>query len=82
MDRYLITLLVELGVVASLASILVRWSGADDVSVFDALEGRWVFHDRLGDSVTSKTKLVPRLVVRRGQTIVPEGTLLTDLKAA
>jgi dihydroorotase len=53
-----------------------------DVSVFDALEGRWVFRDRLGDSVTSKTKLVPRLVVRRGQTIVPEGTLLTDLKAA
>ena len=26
MDRYLITLLVKLGVVASLASILVRWS--------------------------------------------------------
>src|SRR5207244_11376553 len=53
-----------------------------DVSVFDALEGRWEFRDRLGESVTSKTKLVPRLVVRRGQTIVPEGTLLTDLKAA
>jgi dihydroorotase len=53
-----------------------------DVTVFDALEGQWVFRDRLGASVTARQKLVPKLVVRRGEPITPHGGLLEDLKAA
>lgn len=53
-----------------------------DVTVFDSIAGRWVFRDRLGDSVTGKDKLVPKLVVRRGETIEPNMQLLGDLKAA
>ncbi len=53
-----------------------------DISVFDSIPGRWVFRDRLGASVIGKDKLVPRLVIRRGEPIRPHGELLTDLKAA
>lgn len=53
-----------------------------DVTVFDVVPGKWTFRDRLRASVTGKEKLVPKLVVRRGEVIRPEGALLRDLEAA
>jgi dihydroorotase len=53
-----------------------------DVTVFDIVPGTWVFKDRLRASVTGKEKLVPKLVVRLGEVIRPEGSLLRDLEAA
>ena len=53
-----------------------------DVTVFDVVPGKWVFRDRLRASVVGKEKLVPKLVVRLGELIRPEGALLKDLEAA
>ena len=53
-----------------------------DITLFDAVPGRWVFRDRLGASAVGKEKLVPRLVIRRGEQIRPHGELLADLEAA
>jgi dihydroorotase len=53
-----------------------------DVTVFDVVPGRWVFTDRLRASIVGKEKLVPKLVVRLGEVIRPDGRLLRDLEAA
>lgn len=53
-----------------------------DVTVFDVVPGKWTFRDRLRASVTCKEKLVPKLVVRAGDVIRPDGALLRDLEAA
>ncbi len=53
-----------------------------DVTVFDIVPGRWTFRDRLKVAVTGTEKYVPRWVVRRGEIIQPEGSLLQDLAAA
>jgi predicted amidohydrolase len=53
-----------------------------DITIFDAVPGRWVFSDRLRATVVGNEKLVPKLVIRRGEQIRPHGELLTDLKAA
>jgi len=50
--------------------------------VFDIVPGKFVFKDRLRASVVGKEKLVPKLVVRLGEVIRPEGSLLRDLEAA
>jgi len=53
-----------------------------DVTVFDVVPGKWMFRDRLRASVAGREKLVPKLVVRLGELIRPEGSLLKDLEAA
>lgn len=53
-----------------------------DISIIDRVPGRWVFRDRLGATATGKERLLPRLVIRRGEQIEPHGELLTDLREA
>lgn len=53
-----------------------------DITVMDSLPGRWTFRDQIGGSVVGEQKLVPEWVVRAGEVIKPEGTLLRDLHAA
>lgn len=50
-----------------------------DVSVLEHLQEPWVFKDRLGGSQPGQSRLVPRLVVRKGKAIVPTNRLLRDV---
>lgn len=50
-----------------------------DISVLDLVREPWTFRDRLGESVQADQRLVPRLVVREGETIKPTRRLLRDV---
>lgn len=50
-----------------------------DVSVLDAVEGPWTWHDCLGEALPGHVRLVPRLVVRAGEPHVPTRRLLRDV---
>jgi dihydroorotase len=50
-----------------------------DISVLDLVQEPWTFRDRLGESVQADQRLVPRLVVRKGETIKPTRRLLRDV---
>ena len=53
-----------------------------DVSVLELIEEPWTFRDRLGGSAVGKSRLVPRLVVRKGQAITPTNRLVRDVTQA
>lgn len=50
-----------------------------DITVLDVVREPWKFHDRLGDSADANERLVPRLVVRKGEPINPSRRLLRDV---
>jgi dihydroorotase len=50
-----------------------------DVSVLDLVLEPWDFRDCEGEVLTAQQRLVPRLVVRQGQTIKPNKRLLRDV---
>lgn len=52
-----------------------------DVSVLDEIREPWTFRDRLGGSAVGQSRLVPRLVVRKGIAIKPTNRLLRDVVA-
>lgn len=53
-----------------------------DISVLEQIMEPWTFHDRLGGSAKGTSRLVPRLVVRKGRTLTPNCRLLRDVCAA
>ena len=52
-----------------------------DISVLELIEEPWTFRDRLGGSALGASRLVPRLVVRKGRAMVPSCRLLRDVCA-
>jgi dihydroorotase len=50
-----------------------------DISVLEQVQEPWTFRDRLGGSQVGKSRLIPRLVVRKGKAIVPTNRLLRDV---
>lgn len=53
-----------------------------DITVLEWIDGDWTFTDAEGDRVGVKRRLVPKLVLKAGEPIVPSRALLTDLLAA
>jgi dihydroorotase len=51
-----------------------------DVTVLDAVQGDWTFVDCKKVELVGKERLLPRLVVRNGETITPTNRLLRDLR--
>ena len=50
-----------------------------DVTVLEEIREPWTFRDRQGGSAVGKSRLVPRLVVRKGRAIEPTCRLLRDV---
>ena len=50
-----------------------------DISVLDAIDGPWTWHDGTGAELPGSRRLVPRLVVRAGKVHVPTRRLLRDV---
>jgi dihydroorotase len=53
-----------------------------DITVLEWIDGNWTFTDAEGERVRVKRRLVPKLVFRNGDKIVPDCGLLADLVAA
>ncbi len=52
-----------------------------DVTVLEDIREPWTFRDRLGGSAVGQSRLLPRLVVRKGIAIKPTNRLLRDVMA-
>ncbi len=52
-----------------------------DVTVLDEIHAPWTFRDRQGGTAVGKSRLVPKLVVRRGRAIEPSLRLVRDVVA-
>lgn len=50
-----------------------------DITVLEQVLEPWLFKDRLGGQQLGQSRLVPKLVVRRGTPIVPNNRLLRDV---
>jgi dihydroorotase len=50
-----------------------------DICVLDRIDGDWVYRDAEGDQVRVTSRLVPRLVFKGGDKIVPDCGLLADV---
>jgi len=49
--------------------------------VLEEIREPWTFRDRLGGSAIGQSRLLPRLVVRKGIAIKPTNRLLRDVMA-
>jgi dihydroorotase len=50
-----------------------------DITVLEAVDGDWTFRDSEGATLATKSRLIPSLVFKDGEVIVPDCGFLADL---